>query len=51
MSESPELELIYGALAEIDKKLERMNRNLERLNETLETYLESIVRALWRPPV
>jgi len=35
MSESPELELIYGALAEIADKLEKINKNLEKLNETI----------------
>ena len=50
MSESPELELIYGALAEISDRLEKINKNLEKLNETLEMYLDSIVRMLWRPP-
>ena len=35
MSESPELELIYGALAEISDRLEKINKNLEKLNETI----------------
>ena len=48
MSGSPELELIYGALAEIDKKLEKINKNLEYLNRTLEIYLNEISEALWR---
>ena len=32
MSESPELELVYGALAEISDRLEKINKNLEKLN-------------------
>ena len=39
MSESPELELIYGALAEISDRLEKINKNLERLNALIDTYL------------
>ena len=35
MSDAPELELIYGALAEISDRLEKINKNLEKLNETI----------------
>jgi len=35
MSNAPELELIYGALAEISDRLEKINKNLEKLNETI----------------
>ena len=47
MSNAPELELIYGALAEISDRLEKINKNLEKLNEILETYLSGIHRRLW----
>ena len=47
MSDAPELELIYGALAEISDRLEKINKNLEKLNEILETYLSGIDRRLW----
>ena len=36
VSESPELELIYGALAEISDRLEKINKNLIELNTILE---------------
>ena len=36
MSDAPELELIYGALAEISERLERINKNLIELNTILE---------------
>ena len=39
MSDAPELELIYGALAEISDRLEKINKNLERLNALIDTYL------------
>ena len=42
MSESPELELIYGALAEISDRLEKINKNLEKLNDILEYYLRNL---------
>ena len=42
MSESPELELIYGALAEISDRLEKINKNLEKLNGILDMWLERI---------
>ena len=42
MSESPELELIYGALAEISDRLEKINKNLEKLNKTLDLWLEQL---------
>ena len=48
MSEVPELEMVYGVLVEIDKKLEKVNKNLEYLNRTLEIYLNEISEALWR---
>ena len=35
MSNAPELELIYGALAEISDRLEKINKNLEKLSETI----------------
>ena len=47
MSNAPELELIYGALAEISDRLEKINKNLEKLNEILETYLGGIHRRMW----
>ena len=36
MSDAPELELIYGALAEISDRLEKINRTLMELNTILE---------------
>lgn len=42
MPESPELELIYGALAEISDRLEKINKNLEKLNKILDMWLERI---------
>ena len=50
MPESPELELIYGALAEISERLEKINKTLEKLNETLEVYLSGIHRRMWGAP-
>ena len=50
MSNAPELELIYGALAEISDRLEKINKNLEKLNEVLETYLGGIHRRMWGAP-
>lgn len=42
MSDAPELELIYGALAEISDRLEKINKNLEKLNGILDMWLERI---------
>ena len=62
MSESPELELIYGALAEIDKKLDRIDEalrvmgysvlpeisdRLEKINKNL-IELNTILERMWR---
>jgi len=42
MSESPELELIYGALAEISERLEKIHKTLERKREK-KIYLEDLL--------
>ncbi|MHA1711144.1 MAG: hypothetical protein ACTSUS_03625 [Candidatus Freyarchaeota archaeon] len=41
MSDAPEFELIYGALAEISDRLEKINKNLEKLNQAINAYLAS----------
>ena len=50
MSDAPELELIYGALAEISDRLEKINKNLRDLNRILEDYLGGIHRRMWGAP-
>ena len=42
VSESPELELVYGALAEISDRLEKINKTLEKINKTLDLWLEQL---------
>ena len=42
MSNAPELELIYGALAEISDRLEKINKTLEKINKTLDLWLEQL---------